>query len=75
MFIILRYERELDFARWNSIRKGAVFGIFIGWLSFITYIVYSVGFIFGFILMSYDYDNNLNISDILIVRNKKVIKC
>jgi hypothetical protein len=73
MLIIFRYERELDFGRWNSLRKGAIFGIFIGWLSFITYIIYSVGFIFGFIVMSYD--NSLNISDILIVRNKKVLKC
>ncbi len=75
MFIMFRYEKELDFGRWNSLRKGAVFGIFIGWLAFITYIVYAVGFIFGFILISSDDDKGLNISGLLIVRNKKVIKC
>ena len=44
-----------------------MFGIFIGWLSLITYIVYSVGFIFGSILMSYENHKTLNISDILVV--------
>ncbi|CAF2124172.1 unnamed protein product, partial [Rotaria magnacalcarata] len=64
-----RYERELYQTRWSSIRQGAIFGIFVGWLSFTTYIVYSVGFIFGSIFMSYEQDNIINISDILIVVN------
>ncbi|CAF1234636.1 unnamed protein product [Rotaria sordida] len=62
-----RYDRELYPTCWSSIRKGAVFGIFIGWLSLITYLVYSVGFIFGSLLMSHKDDHTLNISDILVV--------
>lgn len=48
-------------------RKGAIFGVFMGWISLISYIIYSVGFIFGSILMSYETNNTLNISDILVV--------
>ncbi|CAF1544603.1 unnamed protein product [Adineta ricciae] len=62
-----RYERELDPTRWSSVRKGAIFGVFMGWISVISYIIYSVGFIFGSILMSYESNNTLNISDILVV--------
>jgi uncharacterized membrane protein YobD (UPF0266 family) len=74
-----RYDKELERTRWSSIRQGATFGIFVGWLSLITYIVYSVGFIFGSILMSYTNHNTMNISDILVVSisyykiNEKII--
>ncbi|CAF0927629.1 unnamed protein product [Rotaria sordida] len=62
-----RYDRELYPTRWSSIRKGAVFGIYTGWLSLMTYLVYSVGFIFGSLLMSHKADHTLDISDILAV--------
>jgi hypothetical protein len=62
-----RYEKELHSTRWRSVRQGAIFGIFVGWLSLISYIVYSVGFIFGSILMSDKTDKTSNISDILVV--------
>ncbi|CAF1343363.1 unnamed protein product [Rotaria sordida] len=62
-----RYDRELYSTRWSSIRKGAVLGIYTGWLSLITYLVYSVGFIFGSLLMSHKNDHTLNISDILVI--------
>ncbi|CAF3902571.1 unnamed protein product [Rotaria sp. Silwood1] len=62
-----KYDRELYPTRWSSIRKGAVFGIYTGWLSLITYLVYSVGFIVGSLLMSHKDDHTLNISDILAV--------
>ena len=62
-----RYEKELHPTRWSSVRQGAIFGVFVGWLSLLTYIVYSVGFIFGSILMSYENHNTFTISDILVV--------
>ncbi|CAF0893719.1 unnamed protein product [Rotaria sordida] len=62
-----RYDRELYPTRWSSIRKGAVFGIYTGWLSLMTYLVYSVGFIFGSLLMSHKADHTLDISDILAI--------
>jgi hypothetical protein len=65
--IAFRYEKELHQTLWSSVRKGAVFGIFMGWLSLVTYTVYAVGFIFGSIFVSYGDHNIFNISDILVV--------
>ncbi|CAF1489010.1 unnamed protein product [Rotaria sp. Silwood1] len=67
IFIAFRYERELHPTRWSSIRNGAIFGIFIGWLSLTTYLVYAIAFIFGSLLMSNEDHHRLTISDILIV--------
>ncbi|UJR18771.1 hypothetical protein I4U23_005677 [Adineta vaga] len=61
-----RYEKELDPACWSNIRKGAVFGIFEGWLQLASYLVFAVGFIFGSMLMSYG-KHGLDLSNILIV--------
>ncbi|CAF4347977.1 unnamed protein product, partial [Adineta steineri] len=47
----------------------AAFGIFMGWLSFINFVVYSVGFTFGSILMSHGNHRSLTISEILVVVN------
>ena len=69
IFIAFRYDRELYPTSWSSIRKGAVFGIYTGWLSLITYLVYSIGFILGSLLMPHKDDHTLNISDILVVSN------
>jgi hypothetical protein len=65
--ITFRYERELHPTRWSSIRQGALVGVFVGWLSLLSYLVYAVGFIFGSILMSSKSNNTFNISDILVV--------
>jgi len=65
--IVFRYERELYPTRWSNVRKGAIFGVFTGWMSLIVYIVYSVGFIFGSILMPYESHSTSSISDILVV--------
>ncbi|CAF3816343.1 unnamed protein product [Rotaria sp. Silwood1] len=62
-----RYERELYSARWSSIRQGAVFGIFTGWLSLTAYLAYAVGFISGSFFMSSNDRLSMNISNILIV--------
>ncbi|CAF5061792.1 unnamed protein product, partial [Rotaria sp. Silwood1] len=62
-----RYERELYPARWSSIRQGAVFGIFTGWLSLTAYLAYAVGFISGSFFMSSNDRLSMNISNILIV--------
>ncbi|CAF3920057.1 unnamed protein product [Rotaria sp. Silwood1] len=35
---LFEYERELHSTRWNSIRQGAIFGAFTGWLSLIVYL-------------------------------------
>ncbi|CAF1464734.1 unnamed protein product [Adineta ricciae] len=61
-----RYEKHLQSTRWSNMRKSAIMGIFIGWLSLVNYIVYALGFIFGSILISYDTNHLLNISDILV---------
>ncbi|CAF4380045.1 unnamed protein product, partial [Rotaria sp. Silwood2] len=61
------YDKELNRTHWSSIRQGAMFGIFIGWISLTTCLVYAVGFIFGSLLMSQKIDDSMNISDILVV--------
>lgn len=66
-YILFRYEKELHPTYWANIRQGAVYGVFVGWLSLSSFIVYSVGFIFGSMLMSFENENTLNISDIIIV--------
>jgi len=65
--LVFRYAKELDHTRWNGVRIGAVLGLFIGWLSLVTYLLYSIGFIFGSLLMSYDNQNTFDVSDILSV--------
>lgn len=62
-----RYDKELSSTRWSTIRKGAAFGIFSGWLSLGSYAIYTVGFIFGSILMIYERPEQLNFTKILIV--------
>ena len=64
---MFRYDKELESTRWSSIRKGAIFGIFSGWLSFITYVVYASGFVVGFLLKFYGIYTKLSISDIIVV--------
>ncbi|CAF1239251.1 unnamed protein product [Adineta ricciae] len=61
------YDKELNSTRWNTIRKGAAFGIFSGWLSLGSYAIYTVGFIFGSILMIQKNEEELNFIKILII--------
>ncbi|CAF3309181.1 unnamed protein product [Rotaria sp. Silwood2] len=67
-----RYEKELDTTRWNSIRQGALFGIFTGWLFLSSSLAYSVGFIFGSLLISPKFSHSLNISDILVGKDTSI---
>ncbi len=67
--ILFRYEKELLQTQWNSVRKGAIVGVFWGWVTFLSYVVYCVGFFFGSLLMSYKNQGIFNLSDILIVSN------
>ncbi|CAF1003973.1 unnamed protein product [Adineta steineri] len=64
-----QYEKELKLNEWYTVRKDAAFGTFFGWLFFISFAVYSIGFTFGFILMSHGNHRSLTISEILIVVN------
>ncbi|CAF0776180.1 unnamed protein product [Adineta steineri] len=64
-----QYEKELKLNEWYTVRKDAAFGAFFGWLFFISFAVYSIGFTFGFILMSHGNHRSLTISEILIVVN------
>ncbi|CAF4263348.1 unnamed protein product [Adineta steineri] len=64
-----QYEKQLKLNEWYTIRKDAAFGAFNGWLFFISFLVYSIGFTFGSILMSYGNHRTLTISDILVVVN------
>jgi hypothetical protein len=61
------YERQLDASVWTSLRKGAVFGTFVGWMYFTYYLIYSTGFIFGSLLKQHEDPDKLTISDILVV--------
>ena len=76
--IVFRYEGELRTTHWSSIRKGAAFGLFAGWSSLISYIVYAIGFIFGSFLLYTKSHNESSISDILVVSalyNKPTLNC
>ncbi|CAF0845843.1 unnamed protein product [Adineta steineri] len=64
-----QYDKELKLSEWCTVRKDAAFGAFFGWLFFINFIVYSIGFTFGSILMSYETHRILTISEILVVVN------
>ena len=66
-FIFFRYEKELSRTRWSTVKKGAVYGLYNGWLYFVTYIIYAVGFIFGSVLISDQHQSAFNISDIIVV--------
>ncbi|CAF1250795.1 unnamed protein product, partial [Adineta ricciae] len=61
-----RYEHELHSTTRNSIRQGAVFGLFAGWLSFSTYLIYSVGFIFGSTFLFYHKNEEVDLVEITI---------
>ena len=79
LFNPFRYETELQSTRTGTIRQGALFGAFSGWLYLINYIVHAVGFIFGSILMSHGNLGAPSLTDILIVSalyyriNEKII--
>ncbi|CAF4405780.1 unnamed protein product [Adineta steineri] len=62
-----QYEKELKLNEWFTVRKDIAFGTFFGWLFFINFLVYSIGFTFGSILMSDETHHTLTISEILIV--------
>ncbi|CAF1214538.1 unnamed protein product [Adineta steineri] len=62
-----QYEKELKLNEWYTVRKDAAFGTYTGWLNFINFVVYSIGFTFGSILMSHGNHRTLTISEILVV--------
>ncbi|CAF0731721.1 unnamed protein product [Adineta steineri] len=64
-----QYDKELKLNEWYTVRKDATFGAYTGWLFFINFVVYSIGFTFGSILISYGNYRTLTISDILVVVN------
>ncbi|CAF1438405.1 unnamed protein product, partial [Adineta steineri] len=64
-----QYDKELKLTEWCTVRKDAALGALFGWFFFISFIVYSVGFTFGSILMSYGNHPTLTITEILIVVN------
>lgn len=67
--ISLSYEKELYPTQRCGIRKGTFNGIFVGWLSLMTFVVYAIGFIFGSLLMPKNDHEKSNIVGILIVSN------
>ncbi|CAF0891101.1 unnamed protein product [Adineta steineri] len=64
-----QYDKELKLNEWCIVRKNAAFGAYNGWLFFISFLVYSIGFTFGSILMFSGTHRTLTISEILIVVN------
>lgn len=61
-----RYVRQLTAAKRSGICKGAIFGIFVGFIRLIIFVIYGVGFIYGTRLI---YKENSNIGDIFVVNN------
>ncbi|CAF1338277.1 unnamed protein product [Adineta steineri] len=59
-----RYTQHLTAARRNGVRKGIFIGIIMGFIRFIIFIIYAVGFIYGTRLI---YQENSNIGDIFVV--------
>ncbi len=55
--------------QWNDVRKGAILGIFAGWVAFISCVVYCVGFIFAAIRMSHENQDIVDLSDVIVVSN------
>ncbi|CAF1182935.1 unnamed protein product [Adineta steineri] len=64
-----QYDKELQINEWCTVRKDAAYGVLFGWFFFISFIVYSIGFTFGSILISYTTHHTLNVSEIIIVVN------
>ncbi|CAF0751223.1 unnamed protein product [Adineta steineri] len=64
-----QYDKELKLNEWCTVRKDAAFGAYSGLLFFINFLVYSIGFTSGSILMAYGNHRTLTISDILVVVN------
>ncbi|CAF1469471.1 unnamed protein product [Adineta ricciae] len=62
-----RYEKELESTHWSTVRQRAICGVFMGWLSFSSYIVYAVGFIFASMFMSYATHHGREITDVLVI--------
>ena len=77
VYFAFRYERELHASDWSSIRKGAILGLYTGWIFFATSIIYSVGFVFGSLIMHYEGRDILSLTDIVVVSDscyKSVLK-
>jgi hypothetical protein len=70
---VRRYESELHATEWTSIRKGAVYGLSVGWFTFALYTIYSVGFMSGSLLMNYDERGKPSAGDVLIVSDSIVV--
>ncbi|CAF4031411.1 unnamed protein product [Adineta steineri] len=64
-----QYDKELKVNEWCTVRKDAAFGAYSGWLFFINFLVYSIGFTSGSILMSNGNHRTLTISEIFVVIN------
>lgn len=67
-----RYERALNATRGSSVRKGAAFGLLMGWTFLILYSIYPLGFIIGSLLIRHEGVDKLNISDIIVVSDLAV---
>ncbi|UJR07310.1 hypothetical protein I4U23_011598 [Adineta vaga] len=59
-----RYTQHLRAAKRSSIRRGIIFGSIMGFIRFIIFIIYAVGFIYGTRLIAQE---NSNIGDIFTV--------
>jgi len=70
---VRRYESELHATEWASIRKGAVYGLSVGWFTFALYTIYSVGFMSGSLLMNYEERGKPSAGDVLIVSNSIIV--
>lgn len=64
LHIYFRYTRHLTGAKRSGILKGAVFGGIMGFIRFIIFLIYAVGFIYGTRLI---YEEHSNIGDIFVV--------
>lgn len=65
--LFFRYENALSSTTSSSIRKGAVYGLFVGWVSFQLDLIYAIGFMAGSLLLNMQGRVQLSISDVIIV--------
>ena len=62
-----RYDQHLSKAQKTGIQKGAIAGICLGFIRFIIFCTYAVGFYYGTQLV---YEENLKIGDIFVVSHR-----
>lgn len=67
IFLSFRYAKEMKKTRWNAMKKGGVFGIFMSWTYFIAYLIYFAAFMLISHIITIHQCPNFNITDKIVV--------